>query len=146
MNLQQTQVTIDNALICHNIIRDHELHIKYLFIDLVLPTQEMNIFDCVHEIVSMLVKNKVLPPTMLNVVDERFVPDDLIPAMTEEASKLPVFNLTEVDLQWLQVLAEGWAAPLSGFMTEKQYLQCLHFSALLDDTWGQNYSLAVPIT
>lgn len=32
----------------------------------------------------------------------------------------------------LQVLAEGWATPLSGFMRERQYLQCLHYGQLLD--------------
>jgi len=26
-------------------------------------------------------------------------------------------------MQWVQVLAEGWAAPLGGFMNEEEYLQ-----------------------
>lgn len=30
------------------------------------------------------------------------------------------------------MLAEGWATPLSGFMRERQYLQCLHFGQILD--------------
>ena len=39
-----------------------------------------------------------------------------------------------VDVHWLQVLAEGWAAPLSGFMREGTLLQALHFhSVLVDD-------------
>ena len=29
-----------------------------------------------------------------------------------------------------QVLSEGWASPLRGFMREEEYLQCLHFSTL----------------
>ena len=32
-----------------------------------------------------------------------------------------------------QVLSEGWATPLTGFMREREYLQCLHFGSLLDD-------------
>jgi 3'-phosphoadenosine 5'-phosphosulfate synthase len=40
--------------------------------------------------------------------------------------------LSLVDLQWVQVLAEGWASPLSGFMRERQYLQCLHFNQIFD--------------
>jgi len=32
----------------------------------------------------------------------------------------------------LQVLSEGWATPLYGFMRERQYLQSLHFGQLLD--------------
>lgn len=35
-------------------------------------------------------------------------------------------------MQWVQVLAEGWATPLGGFMREREYLQCLHFDCLLD--------------
>ena len=30
------------------------------------------------------------------------------------------------------ISAEGWATPLSGFMSECEYLQCLHFGDLLD--------------
>jgi len=29
------------------------------------------------------------------------------------------------------VLSEGWATPLSGFMRETEYLQCLHFGCLM---------------
>lgn len=31
-----------------------------------------------------------------------------------------------------QVLGEGWASPLSGFMRERQYLQVLHWGSILD--------------
>jgi len=39
-----------------------------------------------------------------------------------------------VDAEWVQVLSEGWATPLSGFMTERQFLQSQHFGCLLGDT------------
>lgn len=29
-------------------------------------------------------------------------------------------------------MAEGWASPLSGFMRERQYLQCLHYNQIYD--------------
>ncbi len=32
----------------------------------------------------------------------------------------------------MQVLAEGWASPLKGFMREREYLQVIHFNTLLD--------------
>lgn len=38
----------------------------------------------------------------------------------------------QLDLQWVQVLAEGWASPLRGFMREREFLQVLHFGSLLD--------------
>ncbi len=37
----------------------------------------------------------------------------------------PSLEITEVDVQWAQVLAEGWASPLTGFMREDQYLQVI---------------------
>lgn len=40
-----------------------------------------------------------------------------------EAKSLPTLEITEVELQWVQVLSEGWAYPLKGFMREDEYLQ-----------------------
>lgn len=40
-----------------------------------------------------------------------------------EANSLPSLEITEVELQWVQVLSEGWAYPLKGFMREDEYLQ-----------------------
>lgn len=49
-----------------------------------------------------------------------------------EAEKLRLesksLEISTVELQWLQVLAEGWAYPLRGFMREHEYLQALHFN------------------
>jgi 3'-phosphoadenosine 5'-phosphosulfate synthase len=44
-------------------------------------------------------------------------------AIRQQATELPSLEMTKLDLQWLQVLAEGWATPLKGFMREKEYLQ-----------------------
>lgn len=38
----------------------------------------------------------------------------------------------DTENDFFEVLAEGWASPLSGFMRERQYLQCLHHGLLLD--------------
>lgn len=46
-------------------------------------------------------------------------------------------------MQWVQVLAEGWATPLNGFMREREYLQCLHFDCLLD---GRIFTFILKIT
>jgi 3'-phosphoadenosine 5'-phosphosulfate synthase len=44
----------------------------------------------------------------------------------------PEFNLkiNLVEMQWVQVLAEGWAHPLTGFMNEDEYLECMHFKSI----------------
>lgn len=56
-------------------------------------------------------------------VPELFVPENKIIAAYKEAESLPALEITNLDLQWLQVLSEGWAAPLKGFMRKRQYLQ-----------------------
>lgn len=59
------------------------------------------------------------------------------------AATLPRLQLSEEELQWVHVLAEGWASPLEGFMTEKQFLQSLHYEHLVID--GQFVPMPVPI-
>ena len=78
---------------------------------------------------------------------ELFVPPDQLTAVREEASGLPQLSLTKLDTQWLQVLSEGWASPLTGFMREKELLQCLHFATLLDDgVVNQSVPIVLPVS
>ncbi|VDK56242.1 unnamed protein product [Gongylonema pulchrum] len=65
-------------------------------------------------------------------IRELYADENLKQDLLDRLNDLPKVNLTLIDLQWLQVLAEGWASPLSGFMRERQYLQCLHHGLLLD--------------
>ncbi|KAK6265743.1 hypothetical protein QUC31_016580 [Theobroma cacao] len=61
-----------------------------------------------------------------------------------EAALLPRVKLTTIDVQWVHVLSEGWASPLTGFMRESEFLQTLHFNSLrLDD--GSFVNMSVPI-
>lgn len=55
-------------------------------------------------------------------------------ASSENLTELLLFvsSCLQLDLQWVQVLAEGWASPLKGFMREREFLQVLHFGNLLD--------------
>ena len=53
----------------------------------------------------------------------------------------------QLDLQWVQVLAEGWATPLTGFMREREFLQCQHFGCLLDGgTTNQSVPIVLPVS
>jgi len=61
----------------------------------------------------------------------------------KEAAGLESVTLTSEDLEWVHVLAEGWASPLDGFMTEKQYLSCLHYQMLTEG--GSVVPMPVPI-
>lgn len=73
------------------------------------------------------------------------MPAHRIAAVTAEAKILPALEISTVELQWLQVLAEGWASPLSGFMRESEYLQALHFNCILNDDASIRNNLSVPI-
>lgn len=53
-----------------------------------------------------------------------------------EARTYPQLEIKEIDLQWVQTLAEGWASPLRGFMRETEYLQALFFGGLVE---GKRY-------
>lgn len=45
------------------------------------------------------------------------------------------------------MLSEGWATPLSGFMKEREFLQCQHFGSLLDDgVSNQSIPIVLPVT
>jgi 3'-phosphoadenosine 5'-phosphosulfate synthase len=54
------------------------------------------------------------------------------------------FQLDQEGLEWLQVIGEGWAAPLDGFMNEEQYLACLHYQHIVT-AGGKMVPMAVPI-
>lgn len=82
-------------------------------------------------------------------VEELYVPLEKREETLREAEKLVKVTLSELDLQWLHVLADGWAAPLQGFMKEDEFLQSLHFSTLkLKDGTVVNQSIPIvlPIT
>lgn len=83
-------------------------------------------------------------PTASDVVVELLVPESERPSKISEAAGLPSVTVTEIEMEWIHVLSEGWASPLKGFMREAEYLQTLHFNALrLPD--GSVTNQSVPI-
>ncbi|XP_047321927.1 ATP sulfurylase 2-like [Impatiens glandulifera] len=61
-----------------------------------------------------------------------------------EAESMPKVKLTDIDLEWVHVLSEGWSSPLKGFMRESEYLQSLHFNSLrMED--GSVVNMSLPI-
>jgi 3'-phosphoadenosine 5'-phosphosulfate synthase len=80
------------------------------------------------------------------VVDELFLPVEKLPAALKEAASLPQLKITKLDCQWLQVLSEGWATPLTGFMKEREFLQCQHFGILQDQGLSnQSVPIVLPV-
>ena len=54
-------------------------------------------------------------------------------------------TLRPQEKRWLQVLAEGWASPLRGFMRHAEFLGSLHFSATRGSQPGSVESQPLPI-
>ena len=75
---------------------------------------------------------------------ELIVEESMRGSKNREALSLPRIKLSRIDLQWVHVLSEGWASPLTGFMRESEFLQTLHFNSLrLQD--GSVVNMSVPI-
>ncbi|PIC34760.1 hypothetical protein B9Z55_014317 [Caenorhabditis nigoni] len=103
--------------------------------EIVLDAGKDGVQECVQKVLDYLESVGLLPEQIPEVppVRELFVNDELAVAeLLKESQNMKFVELSKVDLQWLQVLAEGWATPLTGFMRERQYLQCMHFGQLLD--------------
>lgn len=118
--------------------------------ELSLDTVSNTIDKTVNYVIEFLVKQTVIPrnlPTLKSngstsgKVVELFVSSqyDIVNAKKSLVS----LQITKDDLQWVQVLSEGWASPLSGFMKEDQYLQCLHFNCLKTNNTVVNQSIAI---
>ncbi|NWT74383.1 PAPS2 synthase, partial [Prunella himalayana] len=110
--------------------------------ELVLKTNIASVSECIQQVVELLQAQNIVPQGSVRDVLELFVPEDKLSSVRAEAEKLPALEITKLDLQWVQVLSEGWATPLTGFMREAEYLQVLHFGTLFNDGV---VNLSVPI-
>ncbi|KAJ7980123.1 ATP sulfurylase [Quillaja saponaria] len=92
---------------------------------------------------SRPVKSSLIEPDGGALVD-LVVPESKRASKALEAESLPKVNLTQIDLEWVHVISEGWANPLRGFMREDEYLQSLHFNSLrMKD--GSLVNMSLPI-
>ncbi|CAM4475938.1 hypothetical protein PO909_015652 [Leuciscus waleckii] len=110
--------------------------------ELVLKTDSCSVNECIQQLLDLLQERDIVPVDASYEVKELYVPENKLDLAKADAETLPAVEITKVDMQWVQVLAEGWATPLNGFMREREFLQCLHFNCLLD---GGVINLSVPV-
>ncbi|CAL7941950.1 unnamed protein product [Xylocopa violacea] len=110
--------------------------------DLVVNTEVHNLQTSTRMVIELLRKEGILPGIRKGV-DELFVEEERVDEARREAENLSSIEITSIDLQWIQVLAEGWATPLRGFMREDQYLQCQHFKTIEQN--GDIINQSIPI-
>lgn len=118
-----------------------------LYPEITLKTHELRIEDSVEILFRRLERDGILigapklsPPGLPNpdgdVIVDLHVPDNLKYERQMEASTLPKVLITDIDLNWLQTIGEGWASPLTGFMREGTLLETLHFNSILTDPFN----------
>ncbi|KAL2082917.1 hypothetical protein ACEWY4_020690 [Coilia grayii] len=110
--------------------------------ELVLKTGQITVNECIQQLVDLLKEQSIVPTGVVEEVSELFVPENMLDLAKADASILPAITINKLELQWVQVLSEGWASPLKGFMREREYLQVLHFNNLLD---GGAINMSIPI-
>uniref|UniRef100_A0A2M4BGK2 Putative bifunctional atp sulfurylase/adenosine 5'-phosphosulfate kinase n=2 Tax=Anopheles marajoara TaxID=58244 RepID=A0A2M4BGK2_9DIPT len=115
--------------------------------DLRVSTEGLTVRESTLQLIKLLEDEAIIPKFLKEdaPLPELFVSDTLKEALVAEAKTLPSLTITTVELQWLQILAEGWAYPLKGFMREQEYLQALHFNCLLSDDETLRVNQSVPI-
>ena len=56
----------------------------------------------------------IIPSSANDKVTELFVKPEVRDAVVAEAETLPSLDISTLDMEWLQVLSEGWASPMKG--------------------------------
>eukprot|EP00466_Bigelowiella_natans_P003779 jgi/Bigna1/36346/e_gw1.14.169.1 len=122
--------------------------------DIRLPSHQMTIDEGVRAIISVLQARGILtatdntpswyPALLPPDGGMQWEPPAYSTYSAAAAAKFPPVLLSDIDLQWVQCIGEGWAAPLKGFMREGVLLQTLHFNSMLNDpfdlTGNQNFA------
>jgi len=115
--------------------------------EVVINTENRRVEECVQQIVEVLQCSGLLPRSAVEKVIDLTVPENKLHEIMTEAETLPKIEISKLDMEWLQVLGEGWATPLTGFMREREFLQCQHFNCLLDDgVVNQSVPIVLPIS
>ncbi|KAK2582921.1 hypothetical protein KPH14_008987 [Odynerus spinipes] len=113
--------------------------------DVVVNTENSTLEESTAKVIEFLEKRGIIPKMygLGRPVHELFVPESKVESVRKEMQDLQTIEVNEIDVQWIQVLAEGWAAPLKGFMRENQYLQTQHFNFLTEN--GVQINQSIPI-
>ena len=118
-----------------------------LYPEITLKTHELKIEESADQLFRMLegdgilegapkLTPKGLPNPDGDIIVDLHVPEHLKEERRIEAETLPKVLITDIDLNWLQVIGEGWASPLKGFMREGTLLETLHFNSILVDPFN----------
>lgn len=110
--------------------------------DLHINTGVYAIERCRDMVLQLLVEHELVPRAILEPVD-RHMPITQKLDLIDASQMLPRVEIDTMSLQWAQVVAEGWATPLEGFMREREFLECLHFKTLSVNNMVHSQSIPI---
>lgn len=110
--------------------------------DLLIESGIYAIERCRMDVLRLLVEHQLVPSAILDPVD-RHLPISQRIDLIEASRLLPKVDVDKTTFQWAQVIAEGWATPLEGFMRETELLECLHFKTLTVNNMVHSQSIPI---
>jgi len=112
--------------------------------EVVCETENKTVQNTIANIIAHLKDQDIINRDACETGDaDLFVAPEDVEAKTAEAETLEKVDIRKVDQEWLQVLSEGWAYPLRGFMREDDMLTCMHFNTITRS--GQRHNQSIPI-
>ena len=109
-----------------------------------INTGTLSLQACQSMVINHMTKEGVLRDNNTRQVVESMWKD----ASAEEAKEfatLPVLDIDQHQVEYLQTLGDGWANPLNRFMNELELLEVINMKTITDGE-GKRHLLSVPIT
>ena len=113
------------------------------------PALNVNTGALSLEACQSMVINHMQSESVLRNNQERQIAESLWRAGSEaelaEAAGLPVLDIDQHQVEYLQTIGDGWAAPLNRFMNELELLEVMNMKTITDSN-GKRRLMSVPIT
>jgi 3'-phosphoadenosine 5'-phosphosulfate synthase len=107
-------------------------------------TGELTLEQCQTMVINHMTSNGVLKSNQERSVAQSMWKDASEAEATEFAA-LPVLDIDQHQVEYLQTIGDGWAAPLNRFMNELELLEVMNMKTITDGE-GKRHLMSVPIT
>ena len=112
--------------------------------DLNIKTHEMTLDQTVEFVIKKMLDDGIIRDNSVRRVAEEIYES----ISDEERKELDALKSIDVDIEqveYIQTIAQGWAAPLTQFMNEMQLLEVIQMKTITDSN-GKQHLFSVPIT